>query len=359
MLRDKIPMKIFNEEDSKKGVSTAQIIKFCKKHHVKCYALDLEMNVFQRHNPDNPSHKLPALVYLVANKHLYPIIDEAARNSIFACERDKSSKVASKYWGLSNKTPFKEDTPVVINPEFDDIKDLKDTAVVMTYLTSLLDLVLFFYETEGVIYATESHRSIVTKIKYKNGVVIYLNEDYDKVLNDCKQLSIPFKFQNSVQLVNEAFNIYSRGDKIHSTFNSESRKVFFEYTKSPFTFSNYVPVDMSLTTAVDINKCYSSCISNNNTEDWCVFSIFDEITPYKGTLRPGFFYVLTDNYFPLKLNGWYSCGILKYCKSIGIEFKVVYELTPSFTLPRDYFNEFVTRIYKKCGMIMPSFTSTL
>ncbi len=44
-----------------------------------------------------------------------------------------------------------------------------------------------------------------------------------------------------------------------------------------------------------------------------------------------------------------GCGILKYCKSIGIEFKIVFELLPSFTLPRDYFNEFVSRIYSKCG----------
>lgn len=144
-------MKIFDEEDSTKGVSTAQIIKFCKKHKISCYALDLEMNVFSRHKPDSPSHKLTALVYLVANKNLYPIVDEAARNSIFACEREKSSKLANKYWGLSNKTQVNEDIPVVINPEFDEIKDLKDTAVVMTYLTSLLDLVLYFYETEEVL----------------------------------------------------------------------------------------------------------------------------------------------------------------------------------------------------------------
>ena len=83
----------------------------------------------------------------------------------------------------------------------------------------------------------------------------------------------------------------------------------------------YVPLESAELLAVDISKCYSSCISTNNTEEWCIFSSFDEVTEYKGKLKPGFYYVETDNFFPMKGTGWYSCAMLKYCKSIGIQFE--------------------------------------
>ena len=208
---------------------------------------------------------------------------------------------------------------------------------------------VYLYQTEQTIYASESYDSVIRKINYKNGIVIYLNSDYQDVLESSSLLNIPFKNQSKVQLINEAFSIYTRGEKIYSTLNSESRKVFFDFHKGPFVFSRYYPDEDANLTAVDLNKCYSSCLTNGNQEDWPIFTAFDEITEFKGRLKPGFFYVETDNFFPLKLNGWYSCAILKYCQHEGIEFKVKYELVPSYTLPKDYFCELVDRVYDKLG----------
>ena len=63
---------------------------------------------------------------------------------------------------------------------------------------------------------------------------------YEKVVDHSTLLNIPFKNQSSVTLANEAFQIYTRGEKIYSTFNSEVRSVFFDYMKGPFVFSNYL-----------------------------------------------------------------------------------------------------------------------
>ena len=192
-----------------------------------------------------------------------------------------------------------------MNPKFEDIAKMSNKNVIFTNMSSFLDLVLYFYQTEDIIYETEAHRSNITKIKYNNNVVIYLNEDYEVVTNSCKQLCIPFKYQNKIQLANEAFQIHTKGDKLHSTFNSETRKVFFDYKKGPFVFSNFVPDEQADLLAVDIKKCYTHSISKGNKEDWPVFTIFDEIEVFKGKLRPGVFYVETTNYFPLKKSGWY------------------------------------------------------
>jgi hypothetical protein len=69
---------------------------------------------------------------------------------------------------------------------------------------------------------------------------------------------------------------------------------------------------------------------------------------YSGIIRDGVYYIETDNYFPLKGNGWYTRGLLEYCQSESIEFSVKYEIIPSHTLPADYFNEFFDRIYSEC-----------
>jgi hypothetical protein len=41
--------------------------------------MELEINVFNKYIPYDASHKLKALVYIVSNDHLYPIVDKALR----------------------------------------------------------------------------------------------------------------------------------------------------------------------------------------------------------------------------------------------------------------------------------------
>ena len=61
-------MKLFDEPSLFSGVTTRQILKFCKMYKISCYSLDLEMNVFNKYIPDDASHKLKALVYSISGK---------------------------------------------------------------------------------------------------------------------------------------------------------------------------------------------------------------------------------------------------------------------------------------------------
>jgi hypothetical protein len=141
------------------------------------------------------------------------------------------------------------------------------------------------------------------------------------------------------------FDIYVQGDKVYSSFNSEVKKVFFNYQKGPFVFSNFILKNTNDLIAYDIKKCYSASLSLHNHSEWPIFSIFDEIKPYNGKL---FFYVESSNFFPLKGSGWYSKKMLEYCLSIGIPFEVKFEIIPTYVLPADYFNGLVERVYQSC-----------
>jgi hypothetical protein len=82
-------MDLFEEEDSQTGVSTQQLVHFCEYYKI---AVDMEMNIFHQYTHQKRSHRYPSLVYVCANSHLYPIIEQSVRDSIFAISRTNSSK---------------------------------------------------------------------------------------------------------------------------------------------------------------------------------------------------------------------------------------------------------------------------
>ena len=185
----------------------------------------------------------------------------------------------------------------------------------------------------------------MTRIKYKNGVDIHINKDYQKSLKDCEKLSITFKNQNQIQLSLEIFDNYTN---IKSIFNTEVKKVFYEFKKSPFTHTFYKPTTYANLKCIDIKKCFSACLSTKNEYPFLIYSIFDEIELYNGILTNGTYYVETEGFFPLKGNGWYFRSELDEAKCLGIDFKIIYQIIPSRTLPKDYFHDLVHKVFEHC-----------
>ena len=342
-------MKIFEEDDKHNGVSTRQVEAFCIEFNISLYALDLEMKVFHRYTPIKRNHKVPSLVFVVGSKHMYPVLNESLRKSIFAAERIRESSFS--YGGVrrTKSVQFDNKRPTIVNPSFEQVRGLADVNVVFTNLESLLPLVLYLFKEERTIYETSGYAGNILRIRYKNNVDIQVNQDYGEAKENCLSLNLVFKNQNLIHLVNEAFEVYRQTDRVQSTFNRVTREVFFNHIKRPFDHTFAVPSPNGNLKAFDIQKCHSACLSIQNSRPWSVYCIFDEVKPYSGKLKTGFFYIETDNYFPLRGNGWYSRAILEYSRGQGIEFSIKYEIIPSQTLPPDYFNDFVTRIYEKCS----------
>ena len=86
-------LDIFSETSTKRGVSTRQIAKFCEKFNISMYALDLDSTVFYLHSPVKRNHQKLALMYIVANNHMYPILDKSMRHSIVASQRISGNHV--------------------------------------------------------------------------------------------------------------------------------------------------------------------------------------------------------------------------------------------------------------------------
>ena len=99
--------------------------------------------------------------------------------------------------------------------------------------------------------------------------------------------------------------------------------------------------------SIDINKCRKNILYYGEY-DYCVFTVFDKVDEFKGTkIRPGLYYVETDNYMPMRCNGWYYHNMICYCLEndiIKLE-NIKYVIKSSLSLPRDYYNKLIDYCY--------------
>ena len=99
--------------------------------------------------------------------------------------------------------------------------------------------------------------------------------------------------------------------------------------------------------SIDINKCRKNILYYGDY-DYCVFTVFDKVEEFKGTkIRPGLYYIESENYMPLRCNGWYYHNMIVYCLQndiIKLE-NIKFVIKSSLTLKKDYYNKFIDYCY--------------
>ena len=82
---------------------------------------------------------------------------------------------------------------------------------------------------------------------------------------------------------------------------------------------------------------------------WSMFSTTDEVKPFDGNIATGIYYVETDNWFPLKQNGWYyDDTVEKAIKHSIITYdNIKYQIKPSYVLNANHFEKFVKDVFDK------------
>jgi hypothetical protein len=62
-----------------------------------------------------------------------------------------------------------------------------------------------------------------------------------------------------------------------------------------------------------INKCRKNILYYGKF-DYCIFTVFDKVDEFEGsTIQPDLYYVESDNYMPLRGNGWYYHNMICFC----------------------------------------------
>ena len=97
---------------------------------------------------------------------------------------------------------------------------------------------------------------------------------------------------------------------------------------------------------IDINKCRKNEMLHNKF-NYPLFTVMDKIEIYNGDYtRPGLYNVETDNYFPLRGNGWYSEAMISYCLETNIitEANIKQVIYSSLEVKHDYFNKLINHL---------------
>lgn len=168
--------------------------------------------------------------------------------------------------------------------------------------------------------------------------------------NDINNLQLLCRACHLQKTTQEAANgDYLQIDDIVSSFNSKVKGIFDSHEMKKWAFVEKRG-DYEAKYGFDINKCRKN-IAYFTKYEWCVYSVMDDVKPFSGEMRAGFFYVNSYNMFPLRGNGWYSQAMVEYCLDRGIiaHENIIYELIPSLTLKPDYFREFIDHVYANFG----------
>jgi hypothetical protein len=99
---------------------------------------------------------------------------------------------------------------------------------------------------------------------------------------------------------------------------------------------------------IDFNKMRRNIVLNN-IYDYPVYSVMDGPKIYKGDeIKPGNYFVNTNNYFPFRGNGWYPHPMVIQALELNIITRenIGFEYVASYSLKADYFKEFVEHLLK-------------
>lgn len=101
---------------------------------------------------------------------------------------------------------------------------------------------------------------------------------------------------------------------------------------------------------IDKNKSRTYILYYGNYS-YPVFSVMDRVKKYKGQNKAGIYYIESDNYNPLRGNGWYYYPVVDYCLKNNIieSSQIKYTVQASFSIESNYFNEFIDYCRSQLG----------
>jgi DNA replication protein DnaC len=81
-------------------------------------------------------------------------------------------------------------------------------------------------------------------------------------------------------------------------------------------------------------------------EDYPRYSVLDDVEPFDGVITTGFYYIESENTFPLRKNGFYSKPMVDFClsKNIITMEDIKYQFKSSFKIMSEQFGGFVNHL---------------
>ncbi len=355
-----------------KGYTPNDIIQFCNKHKIKCFGFNwkLEQFITNKHEKINFRHDLPHFVFYLNDKHVYLIEDKQLRQSLLK-SNGNSELISVLAKGKQFKQPEEpkenEQSEEVNAPNRENLVDISfdDWAKYENkniYITENRLVHNKFYELicKGEVYnklIKLNETDGIVRFQYKNKNTIIYNADYHHVIKSIDNLNKVFgknKYTFNNQKLNtlavDVLNAHYGGIN-SSTMNKLGNEIFHSEFIKNTQFNGWFskPNNIDNIKAYDYNKHYTSCLMGQNLKfGWPVYNIFDEVKPFDGEIKTGFYFVETKNFFPFKGNGWYDADLVDYGLNNDIitNDDIKFEYKSSQELNSKYFEKFIKFVYE-------------
>jgi hypothetical protein len=359
---------LFGENTIQDGVCVEQLDKFCERFDVGMIALDKTEKLITYKKSKNTNN--PPLIFIISNNHFYPIEDKSKRLAISAQNREADKPDEEKHTWRSEDYAFEDkqgsDNTSNLKYPTENEPEGNDYAVkIITELNTLPVPKSLRIEENQIMSFRIGDTTYLTE-KPNEEVVKFFGDDF-------KGQSVNSLLMNTWKEVEEedwgvgdgwghTKTITSRVNPlVHKTLNTENVKnrthygttrplgdeffellpamsVKFKYLsveKKPYkniftgetmyetkekikyhrvVFPRKTRYEQQLIDgdiiALDINKCYSSCLQNP-MDNWIKYDLEDTWEDYDGELKTGLYYVETDDLTLLHQTNIYSNIILE------------------------------------------------
>lgn len=301
----------YNAVFGSKGRDSSDIQRFCDKYKICHYALDMKYCLF--HKQIYPRSNYPALIYYMANSHMYPVTDKATRQHITKSNAKgiENKKITSDmFLDESNDEKLIE---IFKLESFEDVtidklSDYKDCNI-FYHTGNMHDMFIELYQKQGKVYKTTIVGDQITIIHMEDKNVRLLanrNHTLHKDWNDVKRLcvlfEIPFKNQTYPALAKVIFdtlNVYGTSDYIRKSLTHLQREKIFESQKKKcancetkcvtYEIDHHIPISRGGTNKIkNLRALCKECHSEKTKREYTdkVFKVDGMTSSYnKNTLK--------------------------------------------------------------------------
>ena len=202
-------------------------------------------------------------------------------------------------------------------------------------------------------YDNKCSKCLKANKKFEYDHIIPLSAGGTSDIDNLQILCVECHFEKTNSEKNNSDYVYINPSE--SSFNSNVKQIFESDLCKTWAFIEQVDnkdVNKEMLKYIDINKTRRNILIYNE-DKLPVYTVMDKVEEFKESdeIKTGMYYIETNNYFPLRGNGWYMYNTIKYCMSnfiITYE-NIKYKLIPSLTIEPDYFKPFLNSVVDKFG----------
>lgn len=333
----------FDEGYKEEGVSPVEIKNFCQHYEINMVALDSNKNVIESYKSNHKKSKFKALVFIIKNDHLHPILDVIEKRRIIGKNNNvlRNYKVGKKELKIEEKNYTVE--IIESHPDKPHIEQMIDI-IHQIGVSPISKNIKMAPDGKSIEYFILQDKKYIFKNRKNNDLIKAYGEDYDgETPSSIVNLSLLQKPLSSSKFLPDVLdNILSPNTK------NKTHKGIYEYYDCE-TLDEMLKLK-GLTDddviSFDINKCHTDALIHPKSE-WILFDYSCEIEKYvvnDEEVKAGLYFVETKDRKLFSGNKWYSNAIVeKGIKCEYIDFDdIKYQLLSSKQLPKHYFHSYYT-----------------